>query len=176
MLAAIAECGAAETTIDRVTAASGISRGTVYAYFPGGREELLRAAYARLGERLVARARAAEERAEGWLDRVCAHAGVLYTLADDAWLGEFYNVSGPALITDGAERGIGSGAGAAMIREALEAARAAGEVDPGVDPAESAVLLVGALRESAIRVARGSAPERAESAFRRLAAGLAAAR
>ncbi|UOR00474.1 TetR/AcrR family transcriptional regulator [Leucobacter allii] len=175
VLAVIAEAGEAELTIGRVTAASGVSRGTVYAYFPDGRDELLRAAYARLGERLVGRTRQAVAEAHDWRERLAAHAAALFELAADERIGRFYNVTGPALVAWGPERGIGSGASVEMMQEAISAAQAEGGIDPAVDAAETAVLLVGALRESAIRVADGSgASERAYAGFRRLVDGLAA--
>lgn len=176
VLQVIAEQGLAETSIDRISAASGISRGTVYAHFPGGRDELLRAAYAKLGRDLVARTRAAVTAAEGWREQIDAHARSMFDLAADARIGDFYNVSGPALIVSGVERGIGSGASVIMIREALEGAQHAGEVDPDLDVDAMASLLVGALREAATGVSAGERDaERSYAAFARLTAGLARA-
>ena len=176
LLDVIAERGVQEATISLISVRSGISRGTIYAHFPGGRDELLRAAYARLGEQLVERTRAAVGAAAGWREALAAHADAMFELADDALTGHFFNVSGPTFIVDGAERGIGSGASARMIAATLDAARASGEVGADVDPGSTAVLLVGALREAAIRVSAGELdPERANLAFARLAAGLAAA-
>lgn len=174
VLQVIGESGLAETSIDRISAASGISRGTVYAHFPGGRDELLRAAYAKLGRDLVARTRAAVSLAEGWREQIDAHARSMFDLAADPRIGHFYNVSGPALIVSGEERGIGSGASAVMIREALEIAQLAGEVDPALDADAMAALLVGALREAATGVSAGHRnAEQSYVAFARLTAGLA---
>ncbi|MBL3700980.1 TetR/AcrR family transcriptional regulator [Leucobacter luti] len=175
VLVVIGESGLDGATIERVSAQSGISRGTVYAHFPGGRDELLRAAYARLGSELVERTRAAVDESGDWRGRLVAHARAMFDLAADQHLGHFFNVSGPTLISDGAERGIGSGASALMIEADLRAAQLRGEVSADVDPAATATLLVGALREAAIRVAAGgSDAERAYAAFARLADGLAA--
>ncbi|MCW2288247.1 TetR/AcrR family transcriptional regulator [Leucobacter luti] len=175
VLVVIAEGGVDAATIDRVSAQSGISRGTVYAHFPGGRDELLRAAYARLGVQLVERTRAAVSAAEGWRARLAAHAREMFDLAADARIGHFFNVSGPTLIVDGEARGIGSGASAVMLQENLAHAQSLGEVSADIDAEVTAILLVGALREAAIRVAAGSeSAERAYAAFVRLAAGLAA--
>lgn len=175
VLAVVASGGLAETTIDRISAESGISRGTVYAHFPGGRDELLRAAYARLGRHLVERTREAVLAAGDWRGRIVAHARAMFDLAADARIGHFYNVSGPTLIVDGAERGIGSGASILSIREVLEQAQEAGEVAPEIDAEAEAVLLVGALREAAIGVAAGTMDaRRAYAAFARLVEGFAA--
>lgn len=175
VLAVIAEGGLADATIDRVSAESGISRGTVYAHFPGGRDELLRASYARLGTQLAERTREAVAAAGDWQSRLVVHARALFDLAADARIGHFYNVSGPALLTRGPERGIGSGTSTGLIRETLEEAQRAGEVDAALDAEATAVLLVGALREAAIAVAAGTGDsERDYAAFARLVAGLAA--
>lgn len=174
MLLVIAQGGVDGATIERVSAQSGISRGTVYAHFPGGRDELLRAAYAQLGMRLVERTRAAVSAAGDWQSQLAAHAREMFDLAADEHLGHFFNVSGPTLITEGVERGIGSGASAVMLQEVLALAQERGEVSTGVDAETTAILLVGALREAAIRVAGGDdGAERAYAAFARLGAGLA---
>lgn len=173
VLAVIAGGGLGEATIDRISAESGISRGTVYAHFPGGRDELLRAAYAELSRGLIERTRLDADRAGDWRGRIAAHARAMFELAADARLGRFFNVSGPALITGGVERGIGSGASTAMIRETLELAQVEGRVDPAVDAGTTAVLLVGAIREASIRVAADeSEPRHALAAFERLLGGL----
>jgi AcrR family transcriptional regulator len=175
VLAVVAGGGLSETTIDRISAESGISRGTVYAHFPGGRDELLRAAYARLGRQLVERTREAVLAADDWRGRIVAHARAMFDLAGDARIGHFYNVSGPTLVVDGEERGIGSGASVVSIREELERAQAAGDVAADVDAGGAAVLLVGALREAAIGVAAQTMdPRRAYESFARLVEGLAA--
>ncbi|MHA3683832.1 TetR/AcrR family transcriptional regulator [Leucobacter sp. HY1910] len=173
-LVVIGEEGVAGTTIDRVAAQSGISRGTVYAHFSGGRDQLLRAAYAQLGEDLVARTRAAVSAETGWRGQLAALARAMFALASDERVGHFYNVSGPALITTGSERGIGSSASASMIRDALAAAAAAGEVAQDLEVDATALLLVGALREAATGVAAGAIdPDHAVRAFSRLASGIA---
>ncbi len=176
VLDVIAVGGDSAATIDRVVAASGVARGTVYAHFPGGRDELLRAAYAELGARVVERTRAAVDDAGSWTERIAAHAAPLFALAADTHLGHFYNVSGPAIVHGGPERGIGSGASAGMISETLEAAREAGAVPADTDAHVVAALLVGALREAAIGVASGALdPDRAAAAFAALVSGIARA-
>lgn len=172
-LRVIGEVGDGDLTIDRVSAESGISRGTIYAHFPDGRDELLRGAYAELARELVARTESAAALAADWQGSITAHAEAMLVLAGDARIGRFFNVSGPALIVDGAARGIGSGASARLIRDALAAASSAGQVDPALDAAATARLLVGAIRESAIAVARdGADPVASRAAFARLVEGL----
>ena len=174
VLQIIAERGLGDATMERVSAVSGISRGTVYAHFPGGRDALLRDAYARLGRELVERTQLAVSAASDWRGRLAAHARAMFDLAADARVGHFYNVSGPTLVVDGSERGIGSGASVTMISETLAEAQRGGEVDAAVDPHATALLLVGALREAAIGIASGgSDAETLFTSFVRLADGLA---
>ena len=181
-LAIIADRGLSDATVDRLSAVSGISRGTIYAYFPDGRDALLRAAYAELGRALVARTRAAVGSAAGWRASIMAHAHEMFALAADPHLGHFYNVSGPALVANSSERGIGSSASVAMIRRVIDDAAFAQTSRPDGAPAAPetspalalAVLLVGALREAAIAVAGGSLDREAATAgFARLVDGVA---
>lgn len=173
-LTVIAERGLVQATIDRVSAESAVARGTVYAHFPGGRDELLRAAYAQLGRSLVERTVEAVSAAEGWRAQLAAHARALFELATDANIGHFYNVSGPTLITGGIERGIGSGASIVTIRDSLRRAQDQGEVVSAIEAETVASLLVGALREAATGVSDGVRdPELAYRGFLQLIEGLA---
>ena len=166
VLALIGEYGIDGVTIDRVAENAGLSRGTLYAHYPAGREELLRAAYAELSHNVAARTRESVATADTWHARLIAHAHVMYELARVERVGYFYNVSGPALIPEGEERGIGSSVSADLMRETLVA-----DV-----PAESiAILLVGALREASAAIASGACEAAAaEEGFARLVEGLAA--
>lgn len=173
MLNVIAEVGIDVATIDRVATHAGMSRGTVYAHYPAGRDEILRAAYAKLGNELVDRTHSATAEADDWVCRLTALAHEMFELARVARIGYFYNVSGPTLIQEGAERGIGSSASIVLIREALESAKALGEISQDLPPNTLAILLVGALREAAIAVANGASnPAEAETAFAQLVEGL----
>lgn len=175
VLAVIGEHGIDGVTIDRVADQAGLSRGTIYAHYPAGRDELLRAAYAELGRQVAARTRAGVSAADSWQTRLIAHARVMYELARVERVGYFYNVSGPALIPEGDECGIGSSTSAALMRETLGAARDEGTVAADVPPDSVAILLVGALREAAAAVASGVCEASdAEAGFARLVAGLAA--
>ncbi len=175
VLALIGEYGIDGVTIDRVAENAGLSRGTLYAHYPAGREELLRAAYAELSHDVAARTRESVATADTWHARLIAHAHVMYELARVERVGYFYNVSGPALIPEGEERGIGSSVSADLMRETLVAARRDGTVAADV-PAESiAILLVGALREASAAIASGACEAAAaEEGFARLVEGLAA--
>lgn len=175
LLAIIADDGVDAVTIDRVVQKSGMARGTLYAHFPGGRDELLRAAYAQLGCDLVVRSRAAVTSATSPSERLVALARVMLEVAEDHRVGFFYNVSGPVILASAPERGGGSGASLDMVTEALADARAAGGLDSAVDPHAIAVLLVGALREAGVAVAAGRLDAgRALAGFQLLVKGLLA--
>lgn len=175
VIAVIEERGLDELTIDRISRASGISRGTVYAYFPGGHGELVAAAYEQIGHVIIEATTALLESADGWQAELDAHAQVMLDFAQSAHIGHFYNVSGPGLVRAGSARGLGSGAATQMIAETLGRAQSMGQVDAGVPAQALATLLVGAIREAAIAVTSGSTGGAvALAAFERLVAGLRA--
>lgn len=168
----ISEEGLDDATIDRVAKQSGISRGTIYAHFPEGREELLRSAYARLGRDLVVRSRSAVNRAADWAEALTELARELLQLSSDSKLGYFYNIAGPTLVTEN-ERGIGSGASVALIADVLKHAQQRSVLGGDIAVEATAELLVGSLREAAISVSAGARPaEEVLTAFRRLVHGL----
>ena len=167
--------GVDAATIDRLAAQAGMSRGTVYAHFEGGREEVLQEAYRRIGRELVSRAQRLAKSAATWQDRVMAYARAMVELTEDHHRGYFYNVAGPALFGSRVERGEGSSASLAAIRNELLLAQQRGEVDGNVDTDEMAVLLTGCLREAGIEIARDAMkPKKFLTAFQRLLDGLAA--
>ena len=161
--------------IDRLAAQAGMSRGTVYAHFEGGRDELLQEAYRRVGRERVSTAQQMADAAGTWQDRVMAYARAMVALTEDHHRGYFSNVAGPALFGSRVERGEGSSASLSAIRKELLLAQQRGEIGSDVDADEMAVLLVGCLREAGIEIAREAMqPEKFLSAFHRLLGGLAA--
>lgn len=167
--------GVDAATIDRLAAQAGMSRGTVYAHFEGGRDELLQEAYRRVGRELVSTAQQMADAAGTWQDRVMAYARAMVALTEDHHRGYFYNVAGPALFGSRVERGEGSSASLSAIRKELLLAQQRGEIGSDVDADEMAVLLVGCLREAGIEIAREAMqPAKFLSAFQRLLGGLAA--
>ena len=163
-------------SIERVTQDSGMSRGTLYAHCPGGRDELLLRAYEHIGARFVEAAAELTEFREHWMDRISGYADAMAELCSDSRLGFFYNISGPNLLGFSARQGRGAGAALNFISHELTAAVSKGEVDPGVDVDGTAILLTGSLREMGMAIARN--PEMTSGllvAFRRILAGLRAA-
>ena len=166
--------GVDAVTIDRLATQAGMSRGTVYAHFEGGRDEVLQEAYRAVSRELVSTAQRLTDSATTWRDRVMAYARAMVALTGDHHRGYFYNVAGPALFGSRVERGEGSSASLAAIRKELLLAQERGEIDNGVDADEMAVLLVGCLREAGVEIARDAMkPAKFLSAFQRLLDGLA---
>jgi AcrR family transcriptional regulator len=130
VLAVIDSQGFEKLTIERIATAAGVSRGTVYAHFPGGLSEMVAAAYA--ADRPPDRRRdrgGGEMRPRTGGRRLMAHARAMFGFAANTRSGYFYNVSGPAFIGSGEARGIGSGAGRTTITEALERAQGEGRTE-----------------------------------------------
>jgi AcrR family transcriptional regulator len=148
--------GADRMTIDRIASEAGMSRGTLYAHYPEGQDEIVRAAYDRLGADVLAAAAAGAERGTDWIDRLAAYAEAMVELARDPELGFFYNISGPSRVGLNREGGTGSSGTRDAFRAELEAARDEGLIPDDVDPAATASLLVGMVRQAGIDVARDS--------------------
>lgn len=170
----ISATGSESVSIERVTLTSGMSRGTLYAHCPGGREELLQRAYDHIGQAFTHSAEAASLQRIDWKDRIAAHAEAMARLCEDPRIGIFYNISGPNLGLR-SSGGKGSKATQEFFTRELSAARQDGPLDAGVDPAGTAILLTGCLREMGMAVALEAnlAPGLVES-FRRILAGLSA--
>lgn len=173
VLAVIDSQGFEKLTIERIAAAAGVSRGTVYAHFPGGLSEMVAAAYAEIGHRIVAETAAAASTAKDWREELLAQARAMFGFAANTRSGYFYNVSGPAFIGSDEARGIGSGAGRKTIAEALERAQSQGELGDQLVPDSVATLLVGAIREASAAIASDAAdPTEQLAAFTALVDGL----
>lgn len=153
-------------TIDDVAQRAGVSRGTIYTYFPDGRDQLVRDAYTRIADALTADAIARREQHEGFTDRVVALATAFSDIVSTPE-GRFYGIMGPGTLGPvSSVAGTGSRTFAIMLTEDLERAKAADLLAPDAPAPEIAVLLAGALREIGATVARD--PERAAQLLRAL--------
>ncbi|MGO4103494.1 TetR/AcrR family transcriptional regulator [Leifsonia sp. YAF41] len=165
----------AAATIDRITAESGMSRATLYAHYPAGRDDLLRDTYNAVGSALLAQARQGASSAETWNAKILAYAAAMLEFSTDPRLGSFYNISGPHLVGFRAERGIGSQGFFDAFCEQLRDAVSAGAIDASIDVESTATLLTGSLRDAGIETSRN--PARASAfldSFDRLLVGLTA--
>jgi AcrR family transcriptional regulator len=134
-------------TIDDVSEAAGVSRGTIYTYFPEGRDQLLRDAYARVAASVVAAGSENRERHHGVTDRIVALAGALVDAATTPE-GRFYARIGTATV--GPLSGVTGRASTQfleMLIEDLEHAKRSGALRDVAPVDELAVLISGAVRE-----------------------------
>lgn len=150
----ISQEGCERLTIDRIASEAGMARGTVYAHYPDGFDEIIRSAYDQLGAELLAAAEARADGRSGWVDRLVAYAEAMVELARDAELGFFYNVTGPSRVGLGREQGTSSLGYREVFRAVLTEAQANGFVPTDIDPASTAGLLVGMMRQAGIDIAR----------------------
>ncbi len=171
--AAFAEQGYAAASMDELTAAAGLTRGALYHNF-GDKKGLLRAVIEQLDAEMVAKARAARDRAEtpwlGFLEEGVAYIG----LALEPEIQRIMLLDGPAVLGD-PSRWPGQNACLRTTTETIEALIAAGTVVP-VDAEAAARLVNGAALNAALWVAASDDPPavlaKAVEAFRCLASGL----
>lgn len=161
--------GLETATIDRITARAGTSRATLYAHFPGGRTDLIGAAYQAVGRDLIEAAEQDAARYTNWIERLCAYPRAMIELSARGELGLFYNVAGPQIFGIGKRRGSASQRTLDVFVSELRDAQDRGVVSALVDIEAIAALLIGAIREAGIDTSRdpSSAPRRLE-AFRQL--------
>ncbi len=155
-------------TIDDVAQHAGVSRGTIYTYFPDGRDQLVRDAYLRIAE-IVASDGA--DRREAQTDITERILGLTTALVDVAITpeGRFYGMIGSALFGPlGGVTGTASSSFRTMLAEDLRAAVREGLVSRNLMVDETVVLLGGALREIGATAARE--PDRAPQLLQALRA------
>jgi len=147
-------------TIDEVAQQAGVSRGTIYSYFPDGREQLIRDAYRRIAEKVVERGSAGRESHQDATTRIMSLARALAHETATAE-GRFYGLMGTATFGPlGGVTGSASGAFHTMLTEDLLQARDEGRISAEAPAEELAVLISGAIREIGASVARD--PQRAD--------------
>lgn len=153
-------------TIDEVAQRAGVSRGTIYTYFPEGRDQLVRDAYQRIADTVAAEGSEQREQHTATTDRILALATALARISATPE-GRFYGSVGPDVVGPLAGRtGTASRRFLTMLTADLERAAELGELDPAAPVEEIAVLLSGSLREIGLVVSRE--PERAPGLLRAL--------
>lgn len=149
----LSEDGYAGTALEKIGRVAGLARGTIYAHFPSGREEIVRCAYLRQAEAVIQRGKALRADVHGAPERIAALARALTEASADP-RGRFYGVMGPDLatvlagVTGSASRSFEN-----FIRDDLAAARTAGGLGPTADIEALTIALSGALRASGARAA-----------------------
>ena len=158
--ALFAERGYAAVSTEAVVRAAGVTRGALYHQFTG-KEELFRAVLEQVEEELVERLGAVMRSAEPLAG---LHAGLAAGLdaALDPGLVRLTLLDAPAVLGWQAWRELGDRYGLGLLRATLAAAIDAGALAPGpVDPL--AQILLAALEEAMLHVARADDPERARA-------------
>lgn len=140
-------------TVDDVAKQAGVSRGTIYSYFPEGRDQLVRDAYQRIAARVAEAGERGRASAQSTTDRIVALGEALASVSATPE-GRFYGSMGPDVFGPLLGRtGSASRLFLSMLNEDLELAAQRGELDPAASPANTAVLLAGSLREIGLAVA-----------------------
>jgi AcrR family transcriptional regulator len=140
-------------TLEDLAQKAGVSRGTIYAYFEGGRDQIVREVYVRAAAHVRERAELLREQQTEPADRITALArGFLEVAAHPT--GRFYGAVRPDVAAIVADRlGSTSGRVSELILEDLREVEAKG-LASGLDPALVATLLSGAMRAAGERAAR----------------------
>ena len=149
----LGQSGYADTSLDEVSRRAGLSRGTLYAHFPGGREEIVREAYLRIADAVYVRGVSLREEFSDLASRVAALARSLVE-ATSTPAGRFYGVVGPDTVPVLSKvMGSTSTSFEALIRLDLAAAHASGQLKQDADIDALATALSGAIRASGARSA-----------------------
>lgn len=173
-LEVFAESGYGSATVENIAARAGVSKVTVYTYFPEGREGLFRELYGEINNEVIEKASAIYAAEGDYAVRVLALTEMLLEVGQRPLIGRFYSIDDPAL--DEAlppVRGHASRVCAELISQDIAAAQKAGAVTTKASSAAIAELLVGALRSALSEAARGRAtPAELASAMEALVRGL----
>ncbi len=153
------ERGYAKATIEELAERCGCAKGTIYAHFPDGKDELFRSIYRDIGEEFDDQfAAELEQRGDDVVGCIEAAAEILMAISAQPGKGRFFTIEAPALphvLGDTAGR-TGRGIVKALTAR-IEAAQSRGEVQPELNPVHASYLVLGLLREIGIRVADGDA-------------------
>jgi AcrR family transcriptional regulator len=169
----LGESGYAGTALEEVSQRAGLSRGTLYAHFPGGREEIVREVYLRIADAVYVRGISLHKQAPDTASRVSALARALVEAASTP-AGRFYGIMGPDIVP--VLSGIMGGtyqSFEALIRLDLSAAMTDGPYNEETDIDALAAALAGAIRASGARAAiEPESVERQIAAVKLLTQGL----
>lgn len=134
-------------SIDDIAQRAGVSRGTIYAYFPDGRDQMVREAYLRVAESVIAEGSARHDREAGAAERVLGFATALVGAATTPE-GRFYGLMGPDIMSAIASV---TGTSSRSFQQALSAdlrdAAERGVLPKDAPVEEIAIALSGAVRE-----------------------------
>lgn len=165
--------GYAATSLEVLAQKSGISRGTIYAHFPGGRDEIIREVYLRIADGVYIRGISLRDQYTDRAERITALAQALVEATREPG-GRFYGVMGPDIVpVVSGIMGSTSRSFEHIIAQELQAAIAAGQLPPEAPAATLATTLTGAIRAAGVSAAVNPAQaSQAVDAIRLLAQGL----
>jgi len=148
----LGEGGYSGLALEEVSQRAGLSRGTVYAPFPGGRDDVVREVYLRVADAVHARGLELRDEASDTAGRISALARA-YVEMTSSPSGRFYGLMGPDVtpVLSGVRRT--SESFEALIKLDLYTALAAGQLRQGSDSDALATALSGAIRASGARAA-----------------------
>ena len=154
--------GYAATVIEVLSQRSGVSRGTIYSHFPGGREEIVREVYLRIADGVYVRGISLRDALTHPGERITALAFALVEATKEP-AGRFYGVMGPDLVSAlSGVLGSTSRSFEELIAQDLKHAQEDGTLDAGAPTEVLAATITGAIR--AAGAAAAGKPENAEQA------------
>ena len=155
-----AEQGYEHTSIEQVLRAAGVSRGSLYHHF-SGKDRLFEAVVEHVEEAVILRRLvAAAGRQHDPVQMLRAGCATWIALANDPVVRQVVLIDAPAVLGWERWRELDERYGFGLMKEALSEVAASGRL-AGADIDVVGHLLLGALNEAAMLVARASAPARA---------------
>ena len=164
------EQGYARTSLDGIVAAAGMTKGAVYHHF-GSKEALFEHVFRREHRATIAHVAAKGRAARDPVDAILRGVRAYLDAIQDPIARRILLQDGPAVLGWERWRRCEEPGFQQMMESSLRAAAKAGRLRDGVHPADSAVLLLGAVTESALAVAHAADPA---ATARRLGRELAA--
>lgn len=154
--------GYAATALEVLSQRSGVSRGTIYSHFPGGREEIVREVYLRIADGVYVRGISLRDALTHPGERITALAFALVEATKEP-AGRFYGVMGPDLVSAlSGVLGSTSRSFEELIAQDLKHAQADGTLAQDAPTEVLAATITGAIRAAGATAA--SKPENAEQA------------
>jgi AcrR family transcriptional regulator len=157
-----AERSYADVGTEEVVQRAGVTRGALYHHFRGGKEELFRAVVVQLSAETAASVKAAARAGDDPWDALVAGIDAFLDACATTEVQRILLVDGPAVLGWDVWRAIDADYGLGLLQDALERAIEAGRLPP--QPAlPAAHVLLGALDEAAMVVARADDPQAARA-------------
>ncbi|MBP1136533.1 TetR/AcrR family transcriptional repressor of lmrAB and yxaGH operons [Arthrobacter sp. PvP023] len=154
--------GYGATALEVLSQKAGISRGTIYAHFPGGRDEIVREVYLRIADGVYVRGISLRDALIDPAERITALAFALVEATKEP-AGRFYGVMGPDLVSAlSGVLGSTSRSFEELIARDLKHAQEEGTLAQDAPTEALAATITGAIRAAGATAA--GKPENAEQA------------